>query len=384
MHIIKLLQDKICGKRVTLIITGTSVKILQGRKILEFLLPTTFQDYIFLNHAEEMAGWLQAVLREEKIRIRRCRIVLDSELVYLQAVKLPAMTADEQKNWVRWEGSQYVPFEQGTYQAALLIWPDSESFGFVPENRVTITADLSEKWRETEESKLQDYLLIAIPSERIEVLQQFSGFLKAQLEEITAMGPRQVILPVNLLPVKLGKEVVLKRGYQAATVLCLLISMFLMVRGGISWQRAKNAWIEADQKLVPFRSVKAAYEKSKETDYRIRQYQQTLRDISRTEPEWSAAFKTIEKTIPEGCWLDALQLKQTKSGQLEIKGCALKLDQITEFLDNLEQSAVFTKVQLVESGTKRIVLKDKGDNSKKVISFLLLAELAPVRKEWMP
>ena len=69
---------------------------------------------------------------------------------------------------------------------------------------------------------------------------------------------------------------------------------------------------------------------------------------------------------------------------MEIKGCALHLEQITKFLEKLERSEAFSKVRLVESGTRRIELKTNGDKGKKVLSFLLLAELAPVREEGMP
>ena len=93
MNIIKFLRDRLFGKPVVLTITGTCVRICQGRKSPEYELPKTWQGYNYLNYAEEMAGWLQAVLQEEKIRIRRCRIVLDSGQVYLQTVRLPFMTA---------------------------------------------------------------------------------------------------------------------------------------------------------------------------------------------------------------------------------------------------------------------------------------------------
>ena len=384
MNIIKFLQDRLFGKLVALTISGTHIRITQGKKSTEYELPKTFQKFNFLNHTEEMAGWLQAILQEEKIQIRRCRIVVDSEQVYLQTVKLPDMTAEEQRNWVRWEGSQYLPFEPETYQAVLLSWPGLADFGHVQENRVTVAAELSAKWQETGEAKLQDFLLVAISLEKIKVLQQFAGCLKAKLKEVTAIGPKQAVLPVNLLPVASGKDLMLKRGYQTATTLCVLLSVCLTVRGGISWQRAKSAWQEAERQLVPFHSVKAAYEESKEAEYRIRQYQQKLQHIRRTEPVWTAIFQTIGGTIPEACWLDSLQQKPTKSGQLEIKGYALSLAQVTEFLEKLEQSEVFLKIRLVESGTKQIELKNREDNSKKVISFLLLAELAPVWEEEIP
>ena len=384
MNIIKFFKDSFFGRLVELTITGTRVRICQGRKTPEYELPKTFQNYSFLNHTEEMAGWLQAILQEEKVQIRRCRIVLDSGQVYLRTVKLPVMTVEEQRNWVHWEGSQCVPFEPGTYQAVLLSWTNSVYSRLVQENRVTVDADLSAKRQTTEEVKLQDFLLIAIPLEILEALQQFAGFLKAKIEEVTVLGPKQVVLPVNLLPVASGKELMRKRGYQTAMVVCFLLSVVLAVRGGISWYRTKSAWLEAERQLVPYSLVKTAYEENKQADYQIRQYQEKLQYISQTGPVWTPALRAIGSMIPEGCWLEELQQKHEPAGRLEMKGCAIKLTQISEFLENLEQSGVFSKVRLVDSGTKRIVVKGSGDNSKKVVSFVLLAELASKRKGARP
>ena len=384
MNIKDLLQDRLFGKLTVLAFTGTHVRICQGKKNPQYELPKTFQGYNFLKHTEETAGWLQAILREEMIQIRRFRIILDSEQVYLHSVKLPVMTVEEQRNWVCWEGSQYIPFEPGTYQADLLFWPDSADCSSFQENRVTVAADLSVKWQTAEEAKLQDFLLIAISLGKIEALQQFAGFLKAKLEEVTAIGPKQVILPVNLLPVSSRKEVILKRGYQTATVLCFLTAMFLTVRGGISWRCAKSAWLEADRQLMPLQSVKEAYVESKKTDYQIRLYQKTLQHISQSKPVWASALQTIGKVIPEGCWLDGLRQEQTKYRMLIIKGCALSLAQVTDFCEKLEHSRVFSKVQLMESGTREVGLKNRGEDGKKAISFLLLAEFTPVWEEGMP
>ncbi len=384
MKIIKHFNDILFGELITLMITGDSVTICQGKNSVKYEFPKTFQDYNYLNHTEEMAGWLLAILQEEKIRIRRCRIVLDFGQVYLQTVKLPVMTAQEQQNWVRWEGSQYVPFEPGTYHAVLTTEPHSKDYGIIQNYQVSVAADFSAKWQETEEAALQNFLLVAIPLDRIETLQQLAGFLRAKLECVTVMEPEQDALPVNLLPVASEKEVIVKRGYQTATVVCLLLSVALAVRGGIIWQRTRNAWLEAERQLAPYQSVKSAYANSKKAEYQIRQYREKLQRISQTEPIWTPVLRAIGSTIPEGCWLEELQQKHTPTGCLELKGCAIKLARVSEFLENLEQSGLFFKVRLVDSGTKRMVLNSRGDNSKQVVSFILLAELASERKEARP
>ena len=384
MKIIKHFNDILFGELVTLMITGDSVTICQGKNSVKYEFPKTFQDYNYLNHTEEMAGWLLAILQEEKIRIRRCRIVLDFGQVYLQTVKLPVMTAQEQQNWVRWEGSQYVPFEPGTYYAVLTTAPDWKDYGVAQEHRVSVAADFSAPWQATEEAALQNFLLVAIPLDRIETLQQLAVFLRAKLECVTVMEPEQDALPVNLLPVASEKEVIVKRGYQTATVVCLLLSVALAVRGGIIWQRTRNAWLEAERQLAPYQSVKSAYADSKKAEYQIRQYREKLQHISRTEPAWAPVLRAIGSMIPEGCWLEELQQKHTPTGCLELKGCAIKLARVSEFLENLEQSGLFSKVRLVDSGTKRMVLNSRGDNSKQVVSFVLLVELASERKEARP
>jgi hypothetical protein len=66
---------------------------------------------------------------------------------------------------------------------------------------------------------------------------------------------------------------------------------------------------------------------------------------------------------------------------LEIKGCALDLVRISEYLEKLKREEAFSVIRLVESGTRHIEAKDKEDNGKTVISFLLLAELAPAQEE---
>ena len=384
MKIVNCLYDRLFGKLITLRITGNAVTICQAGNAVEYELPKTFQEYNYLNHAEEMAGWLQVILQEEKIKIRRCRIVLDAGQVYLQVVTLPVMTAEEQQNWVRWEGSQYVPFEPGTYQAALASGQALKDLRIIQDHQVSVAVGFSAQWKETEEAATQNFLLVAMPLDKIEELQQLAGFLRAKLECVTVMEPEQDALPVNLLPVASGKELILKRGYQTATVLCLLLSVALAVRGGIRWQRTKSAWQEAERQLAPYQSVKSAYADSKKAEYQIRQFQEKLQRIGQTEPVWTPALRTIGSVIPEGCWLEELQQKPTPAGCLEMKGCAIRLAQISEFLENLEQSGMFSKVRLVDSGTKQIVLKSSGENGKQVVSFVLLAELASERKEARP
>ena len=321
MKILKHFNDILFGELVTLMITGDSVTICQGKNSVKYEFPKTFQDYNYLNHTEEMAGWLLAILQEEKIRIRRCRIVLDFGQVYLQTVKLPVMTAQEQQNWVRWEGSQYVPFEPGTYHAVLTTEPHSKDYGIIQNYQVSVAADFSAKWQETEDAALQTFLLVAISLEKIETLQQLAGFLRTKLEGITAMEPGKAMLPVNLLPVASEKEVIVKRGYQTATVMCLLLSVALAVRGGIIWQRTRSAWLEAERQLAPYQSVKSAYADSKKAEYQIRQYQEKLQRSVRLEAaKAKQSFDALKTEYDEESKARKAELDEQRAKAKELEG----------------------------------------------------------------
>ena len=89
----------------------------------------------------------------------------------------------------------------------------------------------------------------------------------------------------------------------------------------------------------------------------------------------------LDRTEASEGLLEELRQKQPHSGKLEIKGCALDLVRISEFLERLKREEAFSVIRLVESGTRPIESKDREDNGKTVISFLLLAEFAPAQAE---
>ena len=159
MIIIKRLQNAVYGKLATLLINSTEIQITQDRKKLCYELPKAFREYNYLNHTEEMAGWLQALLREEQIKLRRCRIVLDCGQVFMQTVNLPDMTEEEQKNWLHWEGGQYMPLAPEHCNAVMIRWNKPES-----------SAEEPMFVQETKPQERSSFLLVAIPTERIKAL----------------------------------------------------------------------------------------------------------------------------------------------------------------------------------------------------------------------
>lgn len=104
----------------TFAITDALVTIKDGTGEHCFTLPPTFQASQYLDHIEEMAAWLRPQLQAGSISLKRCNFMPATEQIYLCQVELPALTPKEQRSWLHWEAARYVPFEPGTFVAALL------------------------------------------------------------------------------------------------------------------------------------------------------------------------------------------------------------------------------------------------------------------------
>ena len=365
------LQDLVFGKLTLLRISGTGIKVRLGRKRLQYELPKNFQSYNYLNHPEEMAGWLQAILQEEPLRIRRCKIVLDAGQVFLQTLRLPEMTEQERASWLRWEGMQYIPFAPDGCRAVLIPWKEKEMF-----------------------------LLAAIPVERITALEQMAGFLKARLEQVTVAVPGKPCLPLSFLPAVSRKEKAVRLGYQGAIALCLLASIGLLVHNGMQWRRLYTGWQKTQQELAPLLSVKREYAESRETAHRLNTYQQLLEQAEHRNRSLYPLLRLLAEQIPEGCWLEELQLAKNSSSQqlhnttiqnakkntaqskneypvqLELRGCAETFAAVQKFTEKLKASKRFIGVSVAESGEKKLAAKDGTATGQTAVTFLVRANIA--------
>lgn len=392
MIIIKRLQNAVYGKLATLLINSTEIQITQDRKKLCYELPKAFREYNYLNHTEEMAGWLQALLREEQIKLRRCRIVLDCGQVFMQTVNLPDMTEEEQKNWLHWEGGQYMPLAPEHCNAVMIRWNKPES-----------SAEEPMFVQETKPQERSSFLLVAIPTERIKALVQLTGFLKAKLEKVTVLDSGQSVLPLNLLSAVPRKEEVLGWIYEGGAICCLLLSLVLAVCGGADWKRQEMEWQKMRKQLVPLLSVKEDFTKTKEIEYHIKVIQKELQMAEEKEQQLYPLLRTLSESIPEACWLEELREEEIYSPQhdvrrsnssrrsapqtrlhgnasgkqkvlsLELRGCAKSVTPMLQFAEKLNRSGIFTGARATESGEK-----------KQYITFIIQAGVSPLQKEKLP
>jgi len=354
-------------------VAGDKIQIFHKKRKFVFELPQTFQFHQYLNHPEEMAGWLRAMLKEENICIRNFKFVLDSSQVYFQTISLPEMSAENRKNWVVWESSRHVPYEPGTYQAVLVPWHSGK------EGK---NSNLS--WQESGQSGANEFLLVAVLNEKVSAIRQCAASLKANLTEVTAEGPGKRWLPVSLLPEIDWKKEGISWGCKIISALCLMISVLIMIRSTMQWQQTKNAFQAAERKLAPLSDFRAEFTANKELEHRILVYRNIFHKTAGNCITWYPLLRTLSDAIPEQCWIEMIREKQNASPLIEIQGCSRNLMQTEEFVENLNHSGVLTRARIAECSEKADFRNNKGENENSVMAFILLAEPRPGKKEGMP
>ena len=395
--IAKQVRRLVFGEPTQVHITAAQVYVRQGRKHLQYPLPKTFQNYSCLQRPEEMADWLQAVLQEEPLRIRRCRLVLDADQAYLQTVRLPAMTAAERSNWLLWEGRQYLPLDPEQLRSALVPWPE-ENPDAIPDSGLSALADMPE-------DPLQPFLLVSVPTARMAALTQLAEFLQAQLEQVTVAVPEQGVLDINLLPVRSPQEKWTRLAYQGAIALCLSATLALSLYSGYRWYQQRNDWLAAKQELAPLLTVEKEYTAHQEAAGRLQQYRKLLEQAENKDKNLYPLLWLLAETIPEACWLEEAQLanlnlaapaghaavapekrnaaaaaahaaQQPKKylTQIELRGCAEQFASVLQFAEKLKAARRFADVSVTESGERRLPVQN--GLAQTAVTFLLKATVS--------
>ena len=373
MKTFQLLTKLLLGKVTTIVLGRTEVRILHDKKVRKYALPQAFQEHNYLHHPEDMATWLQAALEAEHIRVRRCRLRLDGSQIYLQTVVLPGMAPPDREKWIRWESGRYVPFEPGTYQAALIPWQQPEEEG-----------NESVFWQDNRQLGDTVYLLAALATEKIDALKRFAEALSATLTEITPTGPGEKILPVNLLPEVRSRKKATVWGCKIATVTCVAFSIFFSVRSLICWYQSKSALQVAQEQLIPFQDIKKDYAEEKKMERCIREYREALRYISDNSILWYPALNRLAGDLPDACWLEGIRGKKNALARLEVHGCSENADQLMQFTEKLQAGGEITGIRISESKEKHILQKSLNLSGRTVTAFILQGTLNPAVKEEMP
>lgn len=361
--------NRILGEETSLFTDETKIRVCHGKRQHEIEFPKTFCNFNYLNHPEEMAGWLQAVLEEKHIRIRRCRFVLDCRQAYLQQIRLPDLSPETREKWIRWESSRYVPFEPGTYRAALLPWEEGTGEG---------TPEIS--WQEGEETGEKLFLLAALPRETVDALTQWADMLQARLTAVTVKEPGGTELPVNLLPGVEWKQKTVIWGYKGLTAICVAASLVLSAHSAFGWYRQRQALQEISRQLVPYAAVKKEYGEEVQLDRRIREYSKALQTIAEKSVAWVPVLSAVAESLPEDCWLEEIRGKQDGTPEIEIRGCAADLSRSRQFADRLNDSNGFSRARIGESREKNLSQTSRNGDGGAVTSFVLKAGLVPEGK----
>ncbi len=326
----------------TFAITDALVTIKDGTGERCFTLPPMFQASQYLDHIEEMAAWLRPQLQAGSISLKRCNFMPATEQIYLCRFELPALTPKEQRSWLHWEAAHYVPFEPGTFVAALL--PRRQS---------------GEK----------SVFLAAVLRERLDAWEKLIRLLGGRLRKITFSGPEGDCLEADFSPEEATGKRMAHYLYRGLTVLCFLTTAFLLLQGLWQRQQVQQALTEAERRLAPFSTLQEVYRQSQKMEHEVCNLKNALTGIERQTVVWHVLLRTFGEAIPAGCWLEKGVQKPGPSGTITLQGRALEFQRVLLFKEQLEKTGLFSSVLLLESSGREVA-------SVAVVSAAPLGELS--------
>ena len=306
----------------TVVITEALVKAETECGEYTFPLPPAFQSYQYIHHVEEMASWLRPQLQAEGITLKRCRFHPAEGQIYLHQLALPVMTDKEQRNWVRWEAADHVPFEPGSFAAVLLPYEERDG---------------------------KKVLLAAVLKEHLAAWRQLIALLQGDLRKIIFSGPGGVTLATDFsVEESTGKGKAFS-VYRALTWLCFLTTALLLLQGFFHWWQTKQALVEAEQRLLPFGVLQGEYQQSRKTEHDLQVLQDILDGIKKQTVSWHVLLRVLGKTIPSDCWLEKVVQKQGSLRVITLLGKASALPRVLSFKERLKETGLFSSVLLLES-----------------------------------
>ncbi len=92
-----------------------------------------------------------------------------------------------------------------------------------------------------------------------------------------------------------------------------------------------------------------------------------VRDLSKNRVLWSSTLASLGNITPYGCWLTGVSQDNKNDRNISLKGNAFKLDQVLNFVHNLQTDPQVSSVSLVNSTSQR------KSGTIKIIDFEIVA-----------
>ena len=239
---------------------------------------------------------------------------------------------------------RYVPFEPGTFVAALL---------------------------SRRQSGEKSVFLAAVLRERLDAWQKLIQLLGGRLRKITFSGPEGDCLEADFSPEEATGKRMAHHLYRGLTVLCFLTTAFLLLQGLWQRQQVQQALTEAERRLAPFSTLREEYRQSQKMEHEVCSLKNALTGIERQMVVWHVLLRTFGEAIPAGCWLEKGIQKPGPSGTITLQGRALELQRVLLFKEQLETTGLFSSVLLLESSGREVAAA-----SVAVVSAAPLGELS--------
>lgn len=176
-----------------------------------------------------------------------------------------------------------------------------------------------------------------------------------------------MMIKINLLPPeKRKKDFPIFRLYIWATYALLVITLLCWAYnlGMFKYKQSQLADIQAQLKSLAV--WQGRYDLNQKQNADINKRAMIVKTLNNSRLLWSPFLAELGNITPYGVWLNTIT-QGAKGNDIEIKGRALKMENILTFVHNLQQDSMFSSVAIGETKTT----KAKGNMGVDILDFTL-------------
>ncbi|NLY83065.1 MAG: PilN domain-containing protein [Acholeplasmataceae bacterium] len=187
------------------------------------------------------------------------------------------------------------------------------------------------------------------------------------------------MIRINLLPESRRKKVTPQHKYFLLATYCVLALTVLFWGYSLGMLKYTEGKLrDAEGSIAAMHVWQERYELNLQQLAELNKRNTMVANLAKERLLWSRSLGELGNLTPYGCWLVSVAQDKAKPSEVSLKGKALSMDNILEFIGRLQQEPGITSVDLIETNSGKAASTAGAAN---VIDFSLKLQKSEVAKK---
>ena len=158
------------------------------------------------------------------------------------------------------------------------------------------------------------------------------------------------MIKINLLPEERRRsEVPVHKFFLAGTYLVAAITFLFWAYSLFMFKYTESNLLDAQNQISSLHIWQERYELNQVQTAEINKRNNIIQEKLKERLVWSSSLAELGNVTPYGCWLLNVAQDKAKVNEITIKGKALNMDNILEFINRLQRDPTIASVDLLDT-----------------------------------